>query len=446
MRQIEEIRERLLAIASSDDQVVRSIPGTQHCVIYKNGLIWHSNRRKPILPYYNQRYLYVDLVIDGMMRSVRLCKLLLLTYNPLHVSLAIQLRKVDVVIVDGDESNISLDNVVWKIPYGGIETEIHPGWYAIPGNPELLVSKTLEFAHWKDLKKVNVFQPQNTRYYPVAYYTHDLETKSTFSTKYIHRLIALAFLPIEDVTMLFVNHIDGDKKNYVLKNLEWVTSKENADHAIESGLRDDSEPVKALNLVTGEITHYASVNTCARNIGIPPQGVSLSMTYYAKYGAIRNKPWLILPRSVPFPEETHGFLDRLYPGCALRIAITVDDSTEVLFGLGEFRRRLKELGVFDEQLALKLNYEPLLFGSVEARLLRYGEFPEKTKVWDSSHVRGGKTQLPIRVTKLDTQEETFYPDTESFATLVGARRKTIQRRMLYNGGIWNGYRIEFLRQ
>lgn len=52
---------------------------------------------------------------------------------------------------------------------------------------------------------------------------------------YVHRLLAKAFIPNPD-NKPHINHIDGNPRNNDLDNLEWVTPKENVDHAIKIGL------------------------------------------------------------------------------------------------------------------------------------------------------------------------------------------------------------------
>ena len=51
----------------------------------------------------------------------------------------------------------------------------------------------------------------------------------------VHRLVALTYLDNPDGKPE-VNHIDGDRENNALSNLEWVTPSENMRHAIDIGL------------------------------------------------------------------------------------------------------------------------------------------------------------------------------------------------------------------
>ena len=54
-------------------------------------------------------------------------------------------------------------------------------------------------------------------------------------TESIHRLVAIAFLDKPDGSDM-VNHKDGDKLNNCLKNLEWMTAKQNTKHARDNKL------------------------------------------------------------------------------------------------------------------------------------------------------------------------------------------------------------------
>ena len=87
---------------------------------------------------------------------------------------------------------------------------------------------------------------------PKGYLQVSLSTNNKVFPKYIHRLVADAFV-FNAFDKLEVNHKDGDKKNNKANNLEWVTHAENQRHAGKNGLMASGERSARLKLKDYEI-------------------------------------------------------------------------------------------------------------------------------------------------------------------------------------------------
>ncbi len=65
-------------------------------------------------------------------------------------------------------------------------------------------------------------------------------------TVHLHRLLAIAFLPFPETdtpNRIQVNHVDGNKSNNDLSNLEWVSMEDNVRHAYNNKLNKHENPV-----------------------------------------------------------------------------------------------------------------------------------------------------------------------------------------------------------
>lgn len=95
---------------------------------------------------------------------------------------------------------------------------------------------------------------------------------------YIHRLIAKAFIP-NPLNLPEVNHIDGNRQNNSLNNLEWVDSQGNKIHAVRTGLRKysnrltEAEFLQLLNRVIAGESYQDISNTV--NYKVPFLSVKL---------------------------------------------------------------------------------------------------------------------------------------------------------------------------
>ena len=81
--------------------------------------------------------------------------------------------------------------------------------------------------------KMKTRDRSGTEYQIINFMTVDGK-KRTFRA---HRLVLMAFNPVKNMDKLEVNHIDGNKKNNTLSNLEWCTGSENQKHAFKTGLQ-----------------------------------------------------------------------------------------------------------------------------------------------------------------------------------------------------------------
>lgn len=79
--------------------------------------------------------------------------------------------------------------------------------------------------------KGQIIKPIN---HNLGYLVVGLANENKIIRKYIHRLVGLHFLTQYSEGQV-INHIDTNKRNNVVSNLEWCDAKQNAEHAVNHG-------------------------------------------------------------------------------------------------------------------------------------------------------------------------------------------------------------------
>jgi hypothetical protein len=112
-------------------------------------------------------------------------------------------------------------------------------------NTEVKISGTNYFVNrhgevitynWRNAGRRAVLKPATDK---KGYRRVGLVVDGRLITRKVHRLVAKAFIKnVEDKPQ--VNHIDGNKANNRVENLEWVTQSENKRHSFSLGLEDNN--------------------------------------------------------------------------------------------------------------------------------------------------------------------------------------------------------------
>lgn len=156
-------------------------------------------------------------------------------------------------------------------------------WKSIDGFPNYYVSnysRIKSIYHYSTGEKRRIVKQRKSTS-ESSYYV----TEIAYKNKFIHRLVAETFIPNTN-NKLQINHINGNKFDNRIENLEWVTPSENMLHSYrvlgrKSAMfgkfgkdNHSSKPVYQLTEERKIVKEWGSCREAARSIGVGYTGIT----------------------------------------------------------------------------------------------------------------------------------------------------------------------------
>lgn len=98
-----------------------------------------------------------------------------------------------------------------------------------------------------------------------GYHIVSLLKNNVSKIHFVHKLVAEAYIPNPN-NYTQVNHIDKNKNNNSVENLEWCTPMYNCNHRNDNII--NGMTIKCTNVISGDIKYFNNVQECAEAINV----------------------------------------------------------------------------------------------------------------------------------------------------------------------------------
>ena len=261
-------------------------------IIYEDGRCYSNKSHKFLTPKMSVKYPTYSLTLDGSRKNIKVHRMVAETFIPNPDN------KPIVNHLDGDTHNYHITNLEWATSSENSRHAISTGlqiqndqtaillkeniiigesWTNLPEYDNYIISDKGRIANKNTnrLKKT----PLDNNGYPHV----NLWKNNKGKTYQVHRLMYQAFNPTENLDGYVINHIDGDKTNNVLSNLEKIIYQENNLHAEYVIKSHQCGKMVAQMTKDGEvIATYASIAEAQRLTGYSNISRAISKHYFTQ--------------------------------------------------------------------------------------------------------------------------------------------------------------------
>lgn len=124
------------------------------------------------------------------------------------------------------------------------------------------------------------------------YYVIGVTMNGRRKVYYVHQVVGKTFIPNPD-NKPHINHIDGNKQNNRLENLEWANAMENMTHAIKHGLINNTAENHPRAIANWKLVDEIRNKFKPRRYTIPMLCKEYDMNYYTMRNILYNVTWRV---------------------------------------------------------------------------------------------------------------------------------------------------------
>lgn len=255
---------------------------------------------------------------------VRLDLLVALAFKPVYLPRH-KMQDLEVIRLSDD---LSPKNLMWIYGEDGIPCDEYPGFNYVPCYSRYVIDQNGVVI---SLHSGDVLTPYvgSNGYYNMRLCRDDGQNLIYL----IHRMVKSAhgWYP-SNADELIINHMDLNKLNPHVTNLEWLTSADNVAHAHVFGAHRSSTGKRAvivMDITSEEETTFLSIHETARHFGVGTSGVWQAINLGGEPRVFKGR-YLMRTQDMPRPENPKTFLDKPQNGRPRPVAVTEVTSGEVV--------------------------------------------------------------------------------------------------------------------